>query len=133
MQANKKEWKRKSLKKTLQALDESLVIVEGKRDERALQEIGVRAKIIRAAGSPERVVSRARNEARASSALVALLFDFDEEGTRKTRFFEEAFLSEGIRVDSLLRKRVKQLFRVNTIEDLPFQYRKLLEELEESD
>lgn len=132
MKPGKKERKRKFLKKTMQALDESLVIVEGKRDERALREISVRAKIIQATGAAERVLNKVLAECRKTNSRVVLLFDFDEEGTRKTRFFEEAFLSEGIRVDSLLRKRVTQLFHIHTIEDLPFQYRKLLEELEES-
>lgn len=75
------------LQKVIRKANESIILVEGKRDEEALREIGVKGKIIQANASSERISSNL------SGKKVELLFDYDEEGRRKTREFTEALLN----------------------------------------
>ena len=117
--------KEKFLKKLWRQLNESLLVVEGKNDVKALREVGVYTTIITANGKPERIVKKAVLEA--DRRPVSLLFDYDQEGQRKTFFYNELFFNADCNADLQARKRLRQLFPVHTIEDLPNAYFDLLE------
>mgnify|MGYP001605287058 FL=1 len=47
-----------------------------------------------------------------------MLFDFDDEGERKLREFQEIFLSKGVVADSFYRKKLRGILGINFFEDL---------------
>lgn len=117
--------KTKLLDRTLAGLSGRTVLVEGKHDIRALQEAGVQAKAVAAAGKPERIVEKLKD-----CGTVFLLFDFDGEGERKTRIFRELFEAAGITVDTLARKRLGMLLGLRTFEELPPRLAEFRERME---
>ncbi|MFH0971972.1 MAG: toprim domain-containing protein [Candidatus Micrarchaeota archaeon] len=122
------DYKLKFLKKTLLELKNGLVLVEGKNDLEALKELGIMGNVITATGKNEQIVQRALSILESNQKLI-LLFDFDSEGERKTKFFRELFLNEGASADVEARKKVRMLFGIKTIEELPSAYAKLTESL----
>ncbi len=117
--------KEKFLRKLWRKLNESLLVVEGKKDVHALREVGIYTSIIAANGKPERVIGRAIEEA--GDRPVSLMFDYDKEGERKTLFYNEMFYNADCNVDMRLHRQLRQLFPVKTIEDLPNAYFDLME------
>ncbi len=114
-----------------------MLVVEGKRDARALREAGIeKARVVQALGSAENVASRvvkalSRTKGNCVGNCVVLLTDFDVEGKRRCAELEEALLAEGISVNASLRRDFKRLFRVNRVEHLGFALERLLEETSE--
>ncbi|MFH0922511.1 MAG: toprim domain-containing protein [Candidatus Micrarchaeota archaeon] len=106
----------KLFEKTMAGLEKSVVIVEGKKDEAALREVGFAGVVLTANGSVERFVAKACRIA--GSKQIALLFDYDVEGRRKTRFFKERFELEGIRADDLLWKKLRVALGLRVVEEL---------------
>lgn len=121
--------KRKLLKKILQKLEEEVALVEGKKDVEALAQAGVSTgKAIAVQGNkPERVVNAVKHSVKREPAV--LLFDFDEEGKRKTLEYERELSAAGVRVDRQARKAFRALFRLRTIEELPRALHEVCEEL----
>ncbi|PIT85300.1 hypothetical protein COU36_04030 [Candidatus Micrarchaeota archaeon CG10_big_fil_rev_8_21_14_0_10_59_7] len=105
--------KKKEIDKVFHSLDSTVVLVEGKRDEAALRAAGVTAPIVLAGG---RKAERVAEEAEAFGKPVALLFDWDGEGERKTREY-----SELMGADTRLRKKMKRLLGLRTVEELGFR------------
>jgi len=131
MDSNAAKAKKKFLAKTLAELSEAVVLVEGKRDAAALEEIGVSAGVIEAAGrKPERVISVALSRLKPKQKVV-LLFDYDAEGDRKAREFEELFSAEGIFCDGVRRKNFRRLLGVSQVEQSVAALEKIKQELSE--
>jgi len=122
---------RKFLAKTLANLNEALVLVEGKRDAAALEEIGVKTEVIEAAGrKPERVVFLALKQLRPRQKLV-LLLDYDAEGERKNREFTELLCAEGVVPDVRQRQNFRRLLGARRVEESVAALNKLEKELSE--
>ncbi|NYZ74966.1 toprim domain-containing protein [Candidatus Micrarchaeota archaeon] len=122
--------KKKFLAKTLAHLNEALILVEGKRDAAALEEIGV-TEVIEAAGrKPERVVFNALKRLKPRQKLV-LLFDYDAEGERKTQEFTEMLCAEGVVPDVLQRKNFRRLLGARHVEESVAALNRLEQELSE--
>ncbi|NYZ78240.1 toprim domain-containing protein [Candidatus Micrarchaeota archaeon] len=130
---SKQQRKLKLLRRLFKQLDESIVVVEGKRDVAALREAKVaEARIVQAVGSAERVANLvAEIAAQTGCSRVVLLTDFDVEGKRRNAELSEALLAEGISANAVLRREFKRLFRVNRVEQLGFALERLLEESSE--
>lgn len=107
-----------------------VVIVEGKKDARALRLLGVKACFVLAQGSNEKVVSRAL-ELAGGDKSVLLLFDRDEEGLRKKRFFEARFRAEGASplLDRVTPRSLERILGYRFVEDAHSKYSELLEEM----
>ena len=120
--------KQKQLKKTLEALAQSVVVVEGVHDQKALAKAGVKAETV-AVGANRLEDAIKKIGAKALGKRVVLLTDFDAEGKRKEKELREALHSHGVRVDAITRRKVKRLFPISTIEQLPYALEKLEEEL----
>lgn len=120
--------KQKLLRKTLNALRESVVVVEGKRDSLALQQAGIECRTLEVAARGLQETIK-KIGARALGKRVVLLTDFDEEGKRLEKELRESLLSHGVKVEQGTRKNFRQLFRVNTVEQLPFALERLGQEL----
>lgn len=112
------------LDKTLQLLEGRVVLVEGKRDQRALEELGVDTWLFAPHGPPWRFVEKHATLCQAHG--VVLLFDFDADGRRLTRQFTEFLLAFGVSPLSRVRNRFERVFGVRTVEDLPARYDELL-------
>jgi len=112
------------LDKALHALDGKIVFVEGKHDEDALEELGVQAHIVRAHGVPLRVAEKHKDACLKQQCV--LLFDFDDEGKRKTQVFTELLQSLGVNPLQAVRQGIRKVFGCRTVEDLPARYRLLL-------
>lgn len=97
-------------------LEKSVVVVEGKKDEKALRNVGFQGVVLAANGSVERFVAKVG--CIAENKKIALLFDYDGEGKRKTRFFKERFQLEGIRADDLLWKKLRLALGLRVVEEL---------------
>ncbi len=114
------EEKEHRVKKLWRKLNEHFILVEGKNDVAALREVGIYTQALTAVGKPERTIRKAI--ALAGKLPIALLFDYDLEGDRKTWFYHEMFYNEDCNADLMLRKELKELFPIKTIEDLPHAY-----------
>ena len=114
--------KAKLFAKTIRGLSGRTAVVEGKHDVRALEKAGINAQAVTATGKPERTVEKT-----GASGRVSLLFDFDDEGERKTRVFTDLFRSAGVEVDLLSRRRLRQALGIRTFEELPSKIRELEE------
>ncbi|MEK6954155.1 MAG: toprim domain-containing protein [Candidatus Micrarchaeota archaeon] len=119
----------KFLKKIMLELKNGLLLVEGKNDLAALEELGIAGNVILANGQNGQIVQKALSMLEKGQKLI-LLFDLDTEGERKTEFFKEKFFNEGMAVDTELRHKVRALFGIITMEELPTAYYRLMDELE---
>ncbi|NUN11567.1 toprim domain-containing protein [Candidatus Micrarchaeota archaeon] len=109
------------LEKTLSKLAGKTILVEGKKDKLALEKL-VDAKIETAVGKPFQVINKL------SSKKVVLLFDFDEEGKRKTSFFKQFLEENGFSVDTSIALRLRSCLGFLYVEDAYVKYEKLLGE-----
>lgn len=112
------------LEKTLQLLEGRVVLVEGKRDQKALEALGVNAFVFAPHGPPLRWVEK--HASLCQETGVVLLFDFDADGRRLTHRFTEFLLAYGVSPKARIRKRFERVFGVRTVEDVPSRYDELL-------
>lgn len=103
-------------KKFLEDLKKSdtLILVEGKRDRKALEAAGLN-KIIEISGKTlEKVVDILKEK----QSGVIILTDYDKEGIKQFKRLKSLSLSNEIKVYDDMRKKFKRIFRVNKIEEL---------------
>jgi|GEM_PF-1396514 len=118
--------KQRLLEKTLARLEKSTVVVEGKHDEQALRKAGLHCQIVLVMGRTTQLVI----EKLPQNGNIILLTDFDEEGRRKEKDLKQALAQNGLKADEAARKNFRQLFRINTVEQLPYALRGIEAELE---
>jgi len=114
----------KRVEKLVSEMNGHTVLVEGKKDEKALRKAGVTSKIVLFGKSAQSVVGAVAADCRNA---VLLLYDFDEEGERKEKLLRE-LLAPFATVDGNLRKKFRQMFGCRTIEQLPSALKKLEEQ-----
>ncbi|MFH0973447.1 MAG: toprim domain-containing protein [Candidatus Micrarchaeota archaeon] len=136
------EAKRKLLVKTKRGLDAAIVIVEGKRDERALREtLAPTAETVKAGGRSADAVARRAIEAveeenkeekedKEKRKRIVVLTDFDAEGERRAAEITEALVAEGVAPDASLRRNFARLFGVRCVEAAPTALERLEDALE---
>lgn len=122
------------LDKLFDALEKSVVVVEGKNDAEALAEAGVQCACVLMAGlKPEKVVEKIIGQGNEKIVAqqreqIVLLTDFDDEGERKEKELKRALAEAGLKADDGLRRKFRRLFGINTVEQLPFALRRLEKE-----
>ena len=94
--------------KAIEELGDGVAIVEGKNDASALQALGVERIVL--ASSATRLAGELEGK-------VFLLFDFDQEGERKTREYADAFFNEGKIADVRLRDKFRTALGIRCFED----------------
>jgi 5S rRNA maturation endonuclease (ribonuclease M5) len=116
-------------KNLLESLEEGEqeVVVEGKRDRVALQNLGIRNRITLINQSPDRVAERVASHG-ASEAVV--LTDFDRSGEELAQRICEALESYGVKPDLDIRRKLRYLFGVLFIEELDRKVAEFQEKLE---
>ena len=106
--------------------------MEGAKDEMALEEAEIHAETLQVRGETaakivEKICEKleARGGQTPEEKEVVLLTDFDAEGERKERELKQALRERGVRISEPLRKAVKTLFGIRTVEQLPSALEKL--------
>jgi 5S rRNA maturation endonuclease (ribonuclease M5) len=93
--------------------DDSVLVVEGKKDRKALEQFGFK-KILEISGkSLECLIEKLKDE-----KSVVIMTDFDEEGEKKLSQLITFLRKYGVNVDTLLRKKFKSLFKIQKFEEL---------------
>ncbi len=109
---NRKAVDEEKLEKILRDLEDKVVVVEGKRDEKALKSLGVK-NIIAINGRPLYRVAEIASE---SEKEIVILTDFDKEGRAIEKRLKNLLQARGKHPNSKLRWKVMNLGK-NKIED----------------
>jgi len=112
------------LDRMMEKLGASIVLVEGKKDERAVGPYA--GMVILAAGMP-REACRKASETGASEAVV--LTDLDRSGDELALELQSELRRHGIRADLEMRKTLGWLLQVKQMENFEKKYRKTAEEI----
>ncbi|MHA1588284.1 MAG: hypothetical protein ACTSV9_05845 [Candidatus Thorarchaeota archaeon] len=87
-----------------------LIVVEGKRDEKILRELGVKARIIKTqSGKPRLEFLEEIASAAGEGGQVLILTDFDPEGVDLCRFIERDLELRKIAILKRLRREIRKL------------------------
>jgi 5S rRNA maturation endonuclease (ribonuclease M5) len=106
------------------------ILIEGKKDEEALKDLGINGNIIKVSGSPLKLFEIAEIAALSSSKII-ILTDFDKKGNQLARKLSEDIQRLGSNPDLQLRRKIMAITRryIKDIESLPRHLHQL--ELEE--
>jgi 5S rRNA maturation endonuclease (ribonuclease M5) len=107
------------------------VLIEGRKDEKALKELGVNGNFIKVSGSGLKLFEIAEIATQSSSRVV-ILTDFDRKGNQLARRLSEDIQRLGCHPDLRLRRTIMGITRrfIKDIESLPRHLEQL--ELEEN-
>ncbi|KUK00877.1 MAG: toprim domain-containing protein [Methanobacteriales archaeon] len=96
------------------------ILIEGKKDEEALQELGIHGKFIKISGSSSNLSEIADSVAR-SSSMVIILTDFDRKGNQLAKRLRREIESLGCYPNLQIRKRIMGMTRkyIKDIQSLP--------------
>lgn len=96
------------------------VLIEGKKDEEALKELGITGNIIKVSGSGLKLFEIAEKAAESSSKVI-ILTDFDKKGNILAKKLSEDIQSLGSHPDLNIRKNIMEITRkyIKDIESLP--------------
>lgn len=106
------------------------LLIEGKKDEEALRELGINGNFIKVSGTPLKLFEIAE-KATASSSKIIILTDFDKKGNLLARKLSEDIQRLGYNPDLQIRRKIMGITRryIKDIEGLPRHLQQL--ELEE--
>ncbi|VVC03311.1 Uncharacterised protein [Candidatus Burarchaeum australiense] len=123
------ERKEKLLARLLEKLDESVVIVEGKKDVRALRNIGVKGRLVEASGRVKGICSRLRGsggrEGDAASGpgtdveSAVILTDNDEAGRELAEMLASELEGCGVKPDLQTRRDLRYVLGFMCVEEVP--------------
>ena len=96
------------------------ILIEGKKDEEALKELGITGNIIKVSGSGLKLFEIAE-KATESSSKVIILTDFDKKGDILAKKLSEDIQSLGSHPDLSIRKNIMKITKkyIKDIESLP--------------
>jgi len=102
------------------------ILIEGKKDEEALKELGIDGKIIKVSGSGLKLFEIAEM-ATESSSKVIILTDFDKKGEILAKKLSEDIQSLGSHPDLSIRRKIMNSSRkyIKDIESLPKHLKQL--------
>jgi len=106
------------------------ILIEGKKDEEALRELGINGNFIKVSGSPLKLFEIAEIAAKSSSKII-ILTDFDKKGNELAKRLSEDIQRLGSHADLEIRRKIMGITRryIKDIESLSRHLRQL--ELEE--
>ncbi|MCZ3374167.1 MULTISPECIES: toprim domain-containing protein [Methanobacterium] len=102
------------------------ILIEGKKDEEALRELGITGNIIKVSGSGLKLFEIAEIAAKTSSKVI-ILTDFDKKGDILAKKLSEDIQSLGSHPDLNIRKNIIKITRryIKDIESLPKHMKQL--------
>jgi 5S rRNA maturation endonuclease (ribonuclease M5) len=106
------------------------ILIEGKKDEEALRNLGIDGNFIKVSGSPLKLFEIAELAAESSSKII-ILTDFDKKGNELAQKLSEDIQRLGSHPDLEIRRKIMGITRryIKDIESLSRHFRQL--ELEE--
>ncbi len=106
------------------------ILVEGKKDEEALKNLGINGNFMKVSGSPLKLFEIAEKAAKSSSKII-ILTDFDKKGNELAKKLSEDIQELGSHPDLEIRRKIMGITRryIKDIESLERHLRQL--ELEE--
>ena len=106
------------------------ILIEGKKDEEALRELGINGNFIKVSGSGLKLFEIAEMAAQSSSKVI-ILTDFDKKGNELAKRLSSDIQSLGSHPDLTIRRKIMGITRkyIKDIESLPRHMHQL--ELEE--
>lgn len=106
------------------------VLIEGKKDEEALNQLGIQGNIIKVSGSGLKLFEVAEMAVESSSEVI-ILTDFDKKGTMLAKKLSKDIQSLGSHPDLNIRKSLMNITRkyIKDIESLPRHLKQLELEL----
>lgn len=106
------------------------ILIEGKKDEEALRELGINGTFIKVSGSGLKLFEIAEMAAQSSSKVI-ILTDFDKKGNELAKRLSSDIQSLGSHPDLTIRRKIMGITRkyIKDIESLPRHMHQL--ELEE--
>ena len=106
------------------------ILIEGKKDEVALKQLGIEGNFIRVSGSPLKLYEIAEKAAKSSSKII-ILTDFDKKGNELAKRLAEDIQALGSHPELSIRRKIMGITRryIKDIESLSRHLRQL--ELEE--
>jgi 5S rRNA maturation endonuclease (ribonuclease M5) len=122
---NKRELreKYKKLRRLLQKMEESVVLVEGKRDKKALEKLGC-PRVITVSGRVRDVCETLRNEDR-----VIIATDLDRRGNEIARKAREELEGCSVTADSETRVLLARILKIRYFEDAKRGFDEFMEEV----
>ena len=102
------------------------ILIEGKKDEKALMELGITGNIIKVSGSGLKLFEIAEIAAKSSSKVI-ILTDFDKKGDILAKKLSEDIQSLGSHPDLNIRRNIIKITRryIKDIESLPKHMKQL--------
>ena len=102
------------------------ILIEGKKDEEALRELGINGNIIKVSGSGLKLFEIAEIAVKTSSKVI-ILTDFDKKGDILAKKLSEDIQSLGSHPDLNIRKNIIKITRryIKDIESLPKHMKQL--------
>lgn len=102
------------------------ILIEGKKDEKALRELGIEGDFIKVSGSPLNLFEIAEIAAE-SSPKVIILTDFDKKGNQLAKRLSQDIQSLGSHPDTQIRRKIMGMTRkyIKDIQSLPKHINKL--------
>jgi Small primase-like proteins (Toprim domain) len=102
------------------------ILIEGKKDEKALMELGINGNIIKVSGSGLKLFEIAEIAAKSSSKVI-ILTDFDKKGDILAKKLSEDIQSLGSHPDLNIRRNIIKITRryIKDIESLPKHMKQL--------
>ena len=102
------------------------ILIEGKKDEEALNELGITGNIIKVSGSGLKLFEIAEMAAKTSSKVI-ILTDFDKKGNILAKKLSEDIQSLGSHPNLSIRKNIIKITRkyIKDIESLPKHMKQL--------
>lgn len=120
----------KELKKLMEKLKDAVVLVEGKKDERALEPYMRDGKILQASSGRLRKACEKASELGVREVLV--LTDRDKAGEELAKMATDELKRHGIRANLDVRKTLMAMLRLATVENFEKKYEEKIRELEEN-
>lgn len=102
----------------------TLIIVEGKKDKKALSYLGLKNILEISGKSLEKTVNLIKSR---NPESVLILTDFDDEGEKYSKELIKIIQFNGIKSDQTFRKKFKSIFKIMKIEELN-SFKKILDE-----
>jgi|GEM_PF-452535 len=120
---------KKELKKLMEKLKDSIVLVEGKKDQFALEPY-VRGRVLQISGGRLRGACEKAAEMGAREAVI--LTDRDNAGEELARMASDELRSCGINADLDTRKKLMAILRLTFVENFDKKYEEKLKEINEN-
>ncbi len=120
--------KYKTLQRLLRLIENRVVLVEGKRDKKALEELGCR-RVITISGRARNVCESLRYE----TEPIVIATDLDESGNELARMVKEELEGLSLSADDETRIRLSKVLRIKHFENAKRGFDDLIEEIMKMD